>query len=415
MVGVCFFCSALSSPGQSFVISLYLDHLMADIGISRVEISTLYAVATLGAAACLPFVGGWSDRVSERRFLSMVLALLGVGLLLLATSRSVLALGFAFFAVRLLGQGAIGLGTLTITVRWFYRYRGRALAVVSLGYAFGEMVFPGLIHLLIRWMGWRGSLALLAGVYLLLLAPMVATVLRKRDSATEPMDGETQRRFSGESHGSQWVEPSYSLPETLRLPAFWSLLACLAIPPLVMTAVIFHQVALFAGNGWDAALVPPAFMAYAVAGIFGTYATGLALERIPSRFGVAASMALIVVAFGSTLLPVGAVAGALLYGGGLGLASGASAAVNSIVWPDYFGVEALGALKGVVNSIRNGATAVGPPLAAMLMEVSRSTGTVLLTFGVAAALAAVAATWIHPPERTYRGEQPSLATVADSD
>jgi hypothetical protein len=65
---------------------------------------------------------------------------------------------------------------------------------------------------------------------------------------------------------------------------------------MVATAVIFHQVALFASTGWAAALVPPAFMAFAGASVLMTYATGFLLERIPSRFGVALAMAFTVAA-----------------------------------------------------------------------------------------------------------------------
>jgi hypothetical protein len=165
----------------------------------------------------------------------------------------------------------------------------------------------------------------------------------------------------------------------------------------VMTAVIFHQVALFVGQGWSAALVPPAFMAFAVASVVATYATGLALERVPSRFGVTVSMGLTVAAFATMTVPFAPVAGALLYGSLLGLGAGTVAAANSIVWPDYFGIDALGAIKGVVNAVRNGATAIGPPLAAVLMTADGSFAPALLVFGAMAAAAGVAALLLPPP------------------
>jgi MFS family permease len=254
VVGLGFLASALSSPGQSFVIALDLEPVMADLGMSRVAISSWYAIATLLAAACLPVLGGLADRVPGGRFLAAVLALLAAAMLGFAAARTVTALVVAFVFLRLLGQGAIALGTLTATVRWFRRYRGRALAVVGLGYAFGQMVFP--------------------------------------------------------------------------------------------------------------ALVPSAFMAYSLAGAGMAYATGVMLERIPSRVGVAISLGLSTVAFAAVGLALPPVAGALLYATLLGLGSGANAAANSIVWPDYFGIEALGAVKGVVNAVRNGATALGPSGAA---------------------------------------------------
>jgi len=53
VAGLGLLCTALSSPGQSFALSLYLDPLMADAGISRLAISTIYSGATLAAAVTL--------------------------------------------------------------------------------------------------------------------------------------------------------------------------------------------------------------------------------------------------------------------------------------------------------------------------------------------------------------------------
>lgn len=391
-----FLSSALTSPGQSFVISLYLEPVMGDLALSRVEISSIYAIATLAAAACLPLVGRWADRIPSGRFLGWVLALIALSMAGFAMVRTAAALAIAFFFLRLLAQGAVGLGTITATVRWFRRYRGRALAVVGLGYAFGQLVYPGVIYSLIERLGWRGSLLALAGVYLLVAAPVVGHLMRERRPGDAPVDG------SDVAHGSvtpeiPGVEPSYSLHRALRMPVFWGLLLCVAIPPLVHTAVIFHQVALFSSVGWGASLVPAAFMAFALAAVVMTYATGLLLERVPSHIGVALALGLSAVALATVGLPLSPAMGALLYGALLGLASGANAATNSIVWPDYFGIEALGAVKGVVTAVRNAATALGPPIAAILVALGGSFTSSLVAFALASAAGAFGALRLRNP------------------
>lgn len=397
VVGLAFLCSALSSPGQSFAFSLYLDHLIRDLEISRVELSSLYAAATLAAAACLPLVGRWADRTSGRRLLSTVLVLMGLAIVLFSRVQNVAMLGAAFFALRLLGQGAIGLGTLTEVVRWFRRYRGRALALVSLGYAVGEMVFPATIYTLIEWAGWRGSLLVFAPLYLFVFAPLMAWGLRERSPGHAALDGDPAGPSPGPGVVAPPAERSFTFRETVRTPVFWGMLACVAVPPLVATAVIFHQVALFESRGWGVALVPSAFMAYAVGGVLMTYATGLLLERVPARFGVTLSLALMVLSFASFRLPLPPAVGALLYGGVLGLAGGAIATTNGILWADYFGIAALGAVKGVVNAVRNGATALGPPMAALLVTPTGSFSPALLVFGAMAGGAALLALALRPP------------------
>jgi hypothetical protein len=80
----------------------------------------------------------------------------------------------------------------------------------------------------------------------------------------------------------------------------------------------------------------------------------------------------------------------------LGTSSAVAGATNSLVWPEYFGINALGALKGVVNGVRNGATAIGPGLVAFLTTDSFGTG--LLVLGMIAVSGAAAALFIVPPD-----------------
>jgi sugar phosphate permease len=145
VAGLGLMAAALSSPGQSFAISFYLEPLMTETGMSRLAISSLYSAATLAAALAMPWVGVWADRTTGGRFLGTVLLLMAGAMVLLAGTRTVWMLALAFFALRLLGQGAMGIGTLTMTVRWFDRYRGRAFAIVAVGYAVGEALFPTMI------------------------------------------------------------------------------------------------------------------------------------------------------------------------------------------------------------------------------------------------------------------------------
>jgi MFS family permease len=395
VVAVGFACSGLSSPGQSFAISFYVDELMAASGLSRVQLSSVYAAATLAAAMLLPFVGAWADRLPARIFLASVLAALGLAIAALGGTIGPLSLVAAFFALRLLGQGAINLGTLTATVRWFYRYRARALALVTLGFAAGELTFPWIIFGLQSWLGWRGSLVAMGAVYLLVLAPLAASLLRER-SPDEPMDGESGSRDP--RRPGEPAEYSWALREVVSRPSFWLITLLVCIPPFVVTAVIFHQVALFASLGWGEALVPPAFTAFALAGIVSTYGAGLALERHPSKLGVALSLLTFALAFLSPLLGLGPLPGALLYGALLGVASGVMATTNSVIWPDYYGIAALGRVKGVVNALRNGSTALGPPLAAALATADGRFMTPLLVFAFLCVAAGLLALAVRKPQ-----------------
>ncbi|MCH2667226.1 MAG: hypothetical protein MKZ59_04585, partial [Deinococcales bacterium] len=58
----------MTAPGQTFGISVFLDSIIADLGITRTTASLLYALATLVASLGLPFVGraidSWGPRIA---------------------------------------------------------------------------------------------------------------------------------------------------------------------------------------------------------------------------------------------------------------------------------------------------------------------------------------------------------------
>jgi len=397
VVALCFVGAMLSSPGQSFIVSLYVDHLMVDLGITRVQLSSLYATMTLAAAVTLPALGSLADRAQGGRFLGPILLGLGGAIALLGVANNVVVLCVAIFLLRALGQGAIGLGINVSAVRWFKRVRSRALAMVSLGYAAGELVFPGIVLALTMALSWRGSLVTMAVVYVAVFAPLFWFVMRER-SDDEPFDGGDAVVAAKPSYPHLSTDAEWTLREALSTPAFWILLACAAVLPLVATAITFHQLAVFHAKSWPIAWLPPAFAVFAIASTVSIYATGLVLERVSSRYALGFGMAVAAAALLLSLAPGPPLVLCFAYLGLFGVAAGILAAANAILWPEYFGIHAHGAIKGVVTAFRNGATAIGPILFALLLgddetEFART----MIALALMCVVAAVVAPGIRPP------------------
>lgn len=377
---------------------------MTAVGLGRLEISSLYSGVTLLAALALPVVGRWADRTDGGTYLGTTLAAMAAGLLLLGTASSVLQLGAALFLLRLLGQGAIGVGTLTLTIRWFGRHRGRAFAFVVLGYSLGEMLFPMGILGLFELVGWRGSLVVFAVAYGLVFAPFVARIGR------DPHPGERapEERASPRSRSPMEV-PSRRLREAARAPAFSILVFALTLSPTILTAVIFHQVALFESFGGTAATASRAMIGFGAGSVAGIWAGGYLTERAPERWIIAVS--LVALAAGLLWLWGGHSMrfSASIFGLILGASAGGQKVAGSLVWPTYFGPAHAGSIKGAVSTVRNAATALGPPLAALLAGPAGAFDRVLIPFAGAALVGAVAAALCPSapaPERSREREGP---------
>lgn len=393
--GIGLLCAALSSPGQSFALSFYLEPLMAEVGLSRLQISALYSATTLAAAFALPFVGARADRTSGGRYLGTVLLLMAGSMLLLSGTTTVWMLAAAFFSLRLLGQGAIGIGTLTFTVRWFDRYRGRAFALVALGYAIGEVSFPSGILALFELVGWRGSLVVLASAYALVFAPVVYRAGR------DPRPEELVRERGETGDGA--LATSHRLGRALRTPVFYGMTLVQTISPLLITALIFHQVGLFESLGRGAGAAARSMVGFGVAAVIATYMAGFLVERVTER--VAISIALVPLGGGLVLLAVAPGWGPapVAYGALLGGSAGALKIAGALVWPAYYGPRHVGAIKGAVTTIRNAATAAGPPVAALLAGPGDQFERVLLPFAAVALIASIVVLFLGPP-RGLEGE-----------
>lgn len=371
-----FVASALSSPAQSFGIAFYVDPLLAELPVSRTGLAALYGAATLAAAASLPLVGTLADRLPPRRFLPLVVVLLGASIGALSMVRGPLALVLILFAIRLLGQGAIGLGNVTAVSRAYHRHRAKALAAVTLGFPVGEMIFPLLIVGSIAWLGWRGSLQAFAVGYIVVAAGALWWIIGRPDRPSTPAAGLGAEPPVEEATGT--------LREVLLHPVFLAAVIASAALPLALTGILFHQVALFERLGWGLAAVPPALAFFAAGGVAGTLLAGGTMDRVHPRWGFVIAGLLAGVATG--LAAAGHVHWApfaIL----LGLASGIGGGANGIIWSRYFGLPMLGRIKGTVTAVRNGATALGPPLVAVGLQAPDAVqGTLVLLTAIFAGM-----------------------------
>lgn len=105
---------ALTAPGQTAAVSVFVDPIVAELGVSRSVVSTAYLVGTLAGAAALPLIGRAMDRFGASPMLLAVGAVFGAVLVGLSAVSGVVGLTAGFVGIRFAGQGALTL----IATRW---------------------------------------------------------------------------------------------------------------------------------------------------------------------------------------------------------------------------------------------------------------------------------------------------------
>ena len=363
MAGVALLAAFASGPGQSYVFSIFLDPLLQDTGLARTTVSALYALGT-GVSAVTAFaVSRLVDRFGPRIMLTVIAGLFGLacmGMSLVAGAFTVL-LGFA--AMRALGQGSLPVTGNLLVAQWFVRMRGRALAVVSLGFALSNALFPILAQGLIDAMGWRSAYRVLGLLVWLLIIPVAAVLVRNRpESMGMYPDGATQEPAPVDAIQVPTRDTASIVP-AWRTRAFWLLAIPLTAGPFVITAFVFHQASIFVEHGLSRGVAAGVFTAFAIASASASLLGGFAIDRYGPRLVLFAS--LILLWSGCVwLLGVATPWSAVLYATVMGLAGGTQSVAGASIWAHYYGRDGLGAIQGTATMVGITAAALAPlPLA----------------------------------------------------
>jgi len=381
-----------TAPGQTAAVSAFVDPMMADLGVTRGQISTAYLVGTLTGALAMPFVGRAIDRHGARRSMLVVALLFGGVLLSLSLVHGLTGLTIGFIGIRMLGQGALGLTATTAAARWFTRRRGSALGVVSAVGAAGISTAPLLLERLISAHGWRTAWVVEGLLIWAVVIPLA--VFGMRDDPAHL--GQRPDGLPEDHHDVGAGDRGATRAEAFATPFFWVLTAGVAVSGMLSTAVAFHQISLLGERGLTSAEAAANFIPQTVAGLVATLITGHLVDRVNSRWLTTASMVMLSVALVWAVLVTPGWS-AMGFGLALGAAGASIRAVESASVPNYFGTVHLGAIRGFVASVSVGSTAFGPLLFALAFEATGRYTTVLLFSAGLPLAVALASAVIAPP------------------
>ena len=284
--------AALTGPGQTIGVSVFIDHFIDDLDISREEVSAAYLVGTLTASLFLPSVGRFIDRHGVRRSQVIIGFVFALVLVNMSFVTGLVTLAVGFIGIRLLGQGSLTLvSTVTVSLR-FDRDRGTALGVFSTFTAGLLAVAPILLGFAISIWGWRNAWLISAAVILVTVVPLGWFGLASMPTSSAQATRESARR-SGSTDASNG---SVSKGEAVRTRGFWILVAISGSASMLTTALNFHQIDLLTSAGLSVAAAAALFLPQVIGSSLAGFGFGVLIDRVGGRFLPAASVGLLFVA-----------------------------------------------------------------------------------------------------------------------
>ncbi len=350
--------SLMMGPSQTFTISIFVDHFVADLGIPRSTISLLYGVATLLASFLLPLTGRLVDRFGPRRVMFVASIGLGIAAASLSLVSGMLTLWISLLLLRFFGFGSMQLVSNNAIAQWFVRRRGFVMGLYNQSLSISLVLFPWLTALLIGIVGWRTTWIALGGLVVIVMLPVTFLFLRDRPElyGLEP-DGDVHD--PDELYAGPVSEENWTLEEARSTPAFWVLAAAFATMTMVLSSLAFHQVSLLGMRGLDQTAAVHTFQIVALVSVFSNFLMGRLIDSVSARLLISITLLMLVVLLG-VVQWLHTMPQALIYGTLTGIASGGYRVLDSAVWPKYFGRRYLGSIKGVTLIGTLGGTALGP-------------------------------------------------------
>lgn len=384
-----------SGPGQTFVVSVFVDSFIEEFGWSRTTVSGLYTAGSLTAAGTMFGVGRLLDRYGARVMLTVVGILMGFAALWMSTVSSQLELYAGFAALRILGQGSLTLIPTTLVALWFFRGRGRATALAGLGMVAGQATFPPLAQALIGSRGWREAWIVLAVIVWAVLLPVAILLVRRSPESVGvalpvPSTGPGVEVIDGDG--------DWRVGRAMRTWTFWLILVAASSQSLIGTALVFHQADVLGARGMGPGVSAAVLSFMGPASFAGVMTAGFLSDRYSNRHLLALGQVLMI---GAMVLVISLTAAwqALIYGVAIGFASGFTITVSAVIWPNYYGRRHLGSIRGVATSAMVAAAALGPLPLSWAFDL---TGSYPAVIGMAVALPAacgVMALAARPPRR----------------
>jgi MFS family permease len=372
MVAFASFAFAATGPGQTMGLSVFVDPLIADLGISRTNLTIAYMIGTLIGAAALPFIGRGLDRFGVRKAMAVIGLAFGTSLIAISFVQGIFGLTAGFVFLRMTGQGALSIAATTVIAAWFIRRRGMVLGIVGAAGSLGITVTPLVANQLINAFGWRTAWQIEGAFILVTIIPMALLLIRNRPEDIGQLP-------DGGSVHDEPVAPqvSFTAAQASRTYAFWMIAAAVVLSNMLATAVAFHQIGLLTSRGLTPTEAAANFVPQVIATLAAMFIVGTLTDRIDGKWIIAGTM---------TLLSAGLVLGvyvvpglsAVIFGACIGAAAGGARVIETAELPRYFGIRHLGAIRGRVMGATIAGTAIGPVLFALLQSSTQSYTTSLI-------------------------------------
>ena len=344
---------------------VFFKPMEKEFGWSRALISSGYTGFVLGYAISAMAAGRLADRYSPRPILFLSACLAGLGVSMCSFVQSINQLRF-FLLIGGLGAGGTFSVPTSLVQRWFYKkpQAGLALGIVVAGVGVGALVFTPLVNYVILISGWRNSY-LIVGILFFCTIGLSSLIVKRSPAETTII-----------------LEGAESIPSPVRSQGLT--MAQILLNPSFIAITFIHCSVTFAFHTVSVHLIPYATdigvtstISAIALGLFGGFSvpgriiSGIIADRVGwqrifiiSQFGLA-----LFILWLSMVKTVWMLYFFVLF---YGICHGTRIAAHVGILGEFFGMNSLGAIIGIITAVGVSAGAFAPYLAGFIFDITGS-------------------------------------------
>lgn len=372
----------LLTMGLRMGIGPFVNPMIEDLGFSRTEFSLIVAIGMIVYGVGMPLAGTLLKSFSTRFVLLIGLVTVCGSIVWTINAQGFTSFLLAFGVFLSLGLSFLSNITLSpIVSKWFTQQRGKALFYLTTGGMAGIAVMTPAETILINLVGWKMTLLIFAGIFILIVLPSAIFIMK--EDVPEGADGSSAanvKRKQEEGLNITWKD-------AFKTKAYWQIVLGLFACGFGMNLLGSHGVPMLMDHHFDPMTASFGVGMIGIVAIFSSLFLASLADRYPRKnilFLVyfVRGLGLLGLVFVMTpwQLYIVTFLGGLVWAG--------SIAMSTAILSDLYGVSLLGVLNGWAFFIGHQiGAAIGSFLGGWAYEVF---GTHVISFGIAGGLAIIA-------------------------
>ena len=353
-----------------FSFTAFFEPIQEEFGWSYTQISLATSLRGLEMGLFAPIVGFLVDRFRSRKLLLGGSVIIGIGLLILSFTQSLLMFYTCFLFIALGAGGCTSVVTMTAVTVWFRKNVGLALGIMASGFGAGGLIVP-LVVSLIDACGWRLTLVILGSGMWLLGLPLSLLVRDPPEPMEASLDGPFEQSSGASDQGQGPGKSRGAFREMIRRRAFLYLNMVEAVRMMAVTAVVTHLMPYLSSVGIPRTTSGAVAAALPLVSIAGRFGFGWWGDRLDKRIVLSVTFLMMsagalafshVQSYGILLLFV------LLFAPGFG----GSMVLRGSILREHYGTSSFGKMIGIVMGSASIGGIVGPTLAGWVFDTTGS-------------------------------------------